>query len=150
MLLPWVGALLGAALIWGKSPVGWLTLRILWNVRHAGSTEMPIQLSVADAPGLRVWRIGPLREGFTGVSALLSPLWLGGEPALASRRSVYSPFSLEVASHPVDLLTLENAVVYWGEASADTLGLMRNNGLLITICGNTFNVLHPRPMIRAR
>ena len=66
------------------------------------------------------------------------------------RRSVCSPFSLDVAGRPVDLLTLESAVAYWGEASADTLDLMRDNGLLITICGNTFNVLHPRPMICVR
>ena len=66
------------------------------------------------------------------------------------RRCVYSPCSLEVAGRPADLLTLESAVAYWGEASASTLDLMRDNGLLITIFGNTFNVLHPRPMIRAR
>ena len=66
------------------------------------------------------------------------------------RMRVHSPFSLEVAGRPTDLLTLESAVAYWGEASADTLDLMRDYGLLITICGNTFNVLHPCPMIRAR
>ena len=66
------------------------------------------------------------------------------------RMRVYSPFSLEVAGRPADLLTLESAVAFWGEASADTLDLMRDNGLLITICSNTFNVLHTRPMICVR
>ena len=66
------------------------------------------------------------------------------------RMRVDSPFTLEVGGRPADLLTLGSAVAYWREAPADTLDLMRENGLLITICGNTFNVLHTRPMICVR
>ena len=66
------------------------------------------------------------------------------------RMRVDSPFTLEVSGRPADLLTLGSAVAYWREAPADTLDLMRDNGLLITICGDTFNVLHTRPMIRVR
>ena len=66
------------------------------------------------------------------------------------RMRVDSPFTLDVSGRPADLLTLGSAVAYWREPPADTLDLMRENGLLITISGKTFNVLHTRPMICVR
>ena len=68
------------------------------------------------------------------------------------RGRVESPFSLEVAGRPADLLTLESAVRFWRKAlvNPDTLDRMRSNGLLITVRGKIFNVLHPRPMLLER